>query len=268
MGAFESGQALIAGVLAKLPESQRAQAKAIFEAAEAKDAVTVIGDSTLARSDYSRQMDDLRAEKETIAAHQEQLNAWFTNNKGALEEYVRIKPEYDTLKTGTPNPSLPLAKPAGPVYDPEEVKRIALEAIGGTGADYVQLTAFMLDRAGEHQQRFGEPLRMQELTANPKLGKQIAGQPVGRVFSLEDAYKEKYGEQLAARAKADDDKRIETEVQKRLAEERSKHENHPFPLRSEASVLDILNDANNKTSNYTVDTAVAEYDRLQSQRST
>lgn len=267
MGAFESGQALIAGVLAKLPESQRAQAKAIFEAAEAKDAVTVIGDSTLARSDYSRQMDDLRAEKETIAAHQEQLNAWFTNNKGALEEYVRIKPEYDTLKTNSPNAAVPQPKP--PVaYDPEEVKRIALEAIGGTGADYVQLTAFMLDRAGEHQQRFGEPLRMQELTSHPKLGKQIVGQPAGRIFSLEDAYKEKYGEQLAARAKADDDKRIETEVQRRLGEERSKHGNHPFPLRSEASVLDILNDANNKTSNYTVDTAVAEYDRLQSQRST
>ena len=62
MGAFESGQSFIAGVLAKLPAEQQAQAKAIFDAAEAKDAVALIGDGALARSDYSRHMDELRGE--------------------------------------------------------------------------------------------------------------------------------------------------------------------------------------------------------------
>lgn len=264
MGAFESGQTFIAGVLAKLPANLQEQAKKIFEAAEAKDAVTVIGDSTLARSDYSRQMDDLRQKEESIAAHQAELNSWFTNNKGALEEYVKIKPEYDTLKGSTPNPN-----PAAPAkvvvpFSEEDARKVAAQAIDEAGRDYVQIAAWISSKAVWHLHTFGEPLPGNEIASNPKLGRPIAG--TNRVFTLEDAYNEKYHEKLAAKTKDTEDKRIETEVQRRLGEERTKHGNHPFPLRGEASVLDAMNDPNNKPGTYTLDTAVAEYDRLQSQR--
>lgn len=266
MGAYESGQSLLAGVLAKLPESARAQAKAIFEAAEAKDAVTLIGDSGLARSDYSKNMDDLKLKEDATAARLAELESWYGVNKNALDEYVQIKPKYDTLAagSGTPNPNPPTPKPPL-AYDPEDARRIAAEVVDGAGRDYINISAWMAAKSVDHLHKFGEPPDVMALVQNPKLGKPVAGQP-GRVFSLEDAYNEKYHEQVAAKTKEVHDKQIETEVQKRLAEERSKHPGHPFPLRSEASVLDVLKDTNNNPSSYTVDSAVAEYDRLQSQR--
>src|SRR5262247_1255996 len=85
MGAFESGQQFFAGVLAKLPAEQQAQAKAIFESAEAKDAVTLIGDSTLARSDYSRSMDQLREKESALVDYYQRLNTWYAENQTALD---------------------------------------------------------------------------------------------------------------------------------------------------------------------------------------
>ena len=64
MGAFEDGSSFLAGVLAKVPEDLRAQVKAAFERPEAKDAVTLLGDGVLARSDYSKHMDQLRAQEQ------------------------------------------------------------------------------------------------------------------------------------------------------------------------------------------------------------
>src|SRR5262252_1525613 len=86
MGAFESGQSFIQGVLAKLPESQREAAKQIFESAEAKDAVTLAGDGALARSDYSKHMDSLRDKETALNEHYERLNQWYDVNKTALQE--------------------------------------------------------------------------------------------------------------------------------------------------------------------------------------
>src|SRR5262245_53603897 len=85
MSAFESGQAFIAGVLAKLPEEQRAQAKAIFDAAEGKEAVTLIGDGVLARADYSRSMDTLREKEGALNEYYTRLNGWYTDNEAALK---------------------------------------------------------------------------------------------------------------------------------------------------------------------------------------
>src|SRR5262252_8094600 len=86
MGAFETGQTFLAGVLAKLPAEQQAQAKAIFEAAEAKDAVTLLGDGALARSDYSRSMDQLREKEQALNEYYEKLNGWYGENKAALDQ--------------------------------------------------------------------------------------------------------------------------------------------------------------------------------------
>ena len=84
MGAFESGQTFMAGVLAKLPAEQRAQAEAVFNNAEAKEAVTLIGDSVLARSDYSRNM-DASGEKETaLTDYYTRLDGWYKDNQDAL----------------------------------------------------------------------------------------------------------------------------------------------------------------------------------------
>jgi hypothetical protein len=254
MGAFESGQSFLAGVLAKLPQEQQAQAKAIFDAAEAKDAVTLIGDSTLARSDYSRSMDQMREKEAALNEYYTRLDGWYTDNKAALDE-ARASGRPDPAPTPQPTPA-----PSGMISS-DEIRRIANEAINEAGRDYIAVTAFLTTQGARHSHMFGEPLDMTELVANPKLGKPILGQP-GRVYSLQDAYHEKYGERIATRNKEAEDKRINDEVEKRLGERiKQTTSTHPFPLRQESSPLDVLQTKDGPAV-HTLDSAVAEYERL------
>jgi hypothetical protein len=261
MGAFESGQSFIAGVLAKLPAELQAQAKAVFDAAEAKDAVTLLGDGTLARSDYSRNMDTLREKETSLTEYYQKLDGWYKDNEAALKAAREgaVRPG-----NGNGNGDHPPAgdKPAlqTPAVTAAEMRKIADDAINEAGRDYIAVSGFIATQAGWHQHVFGEPLDMTELVNNPKLGRPIVGQP-GRVFSLQDAYHEKYGERIAAKNKEAEDKRINDEVDKRFAERTRQSAGQPFPLRSEASPLDVLT-TKDGTAAHTLDSAVAEYERL------
>jgi hypothetical protein len=88
------------------------------------------------------------------------------------------------------------------------------------------------------------------------------------VFSLPDVYTAKYGERVAAKQKEADEKKFNDEVEKRLTTERTKLAGQPFPLRGDPSpsVLDVLATKDGAAS-HTLDTAVAEYERLQGARS-
>lgn len=261
MGALESGQAFLAGVVAKLPAELQAQAKELFGKPEAKDAIILVGDGALARPDYSKAMNDLQTKETELKAKLDNLNAWFGDNEAALQEYLVIKPEYDKLKAAPP------LKP-GEIPPPADPRKLVEEVLNEQGRDYVQLSAWLAGKAVEHFHQFGETLNVMELTADPRLGKPIAGQP-GRVFSLPDVYASKYGERVAAKVKEADDKRFNDEVEKRMVEERKKNVDHPFPLRGDASpsVLDVLSTKDGPAA-HTLDSAVAEFDRLQNSRAT
>jgi len=275
-GAFEDGQAFLAGVLAKIPdEGLRAQAKTLFESTAVKDAVTVIGDGVLARSDYSKHMDQIKIQdqalKDKLTAATDlydQNSAWYQTNKAALEEYPTLKTRIGELEAGDggdPDPNKAKEKPV--VLDKKTIEETIAgmldENLAARERGYVDVVAFMQDTGFQHQQMFGTPVAMRELVGNPKLGKPILGQP-GRTFSLQDAYNEKYGVEVAAKVKATHDKEIEDEVQKRLGEERAKQAGMPFPLRngSQPSVLDVLT-TEKGASAHTLDTAVAAYESLQ-----
>lgn len=256
MGAFESGQAFLAGVLAKLPAEQQAQAKAIFDAAEAKDAVTVIGDSTLARSDYSRSMDQLREKEVALNDYYGRLTGWYEDNKTALDA---ARSAGDPTPAPAPAPATPPASTG--VLSAADIRRIADEAVNEAGRDYIAVTAFLTTQGARHSHLFGEPLDMTELVNNPKLGKPVYGQP-GRVYSLQDAYLEKYGERISTKQKEAEDKRINDEVDKRLSDRLKQTTSvHPFPLRQESSPLDVLSTKEGPGA-HTLDSAVAEYERL------
>jgi hypothetical protein len=265
----------MAGVLAKLPESQRAQVEAIFNAAEAEGALEVIGTGALAQPEINRKLDEIakqdRELKDKIDATNElytKNDTWFRANKAALEEYPTLKSELDRLKAGGGDDDNP------PKIDKltieETVKRLLGETLdstlSGRERDYVDVVAFMQDTGFSHHAMFGTPLNMRELTSHPKLGRPVAGQP-NRVFSLQDAYDEKYGTQVAEKQKAAHDKVIEDEVQKRLAEERKKFGGHPFPLRDsvQPSVLDTLA-TKEGSAVHTLDSAVEAYEALQAGR--
>ena len=260
MGAFESGQSFLAGVLSKLPAEQQAQAKAIFEAAEAKDAVTLLGDGALARSDYSRSMDTLREKEQALTEYYTRLDGWYTENKSALDAAARPgtgdparEPARDPAREPAPNSNVALSA--------DDIRRIANDAINEAGRDYIAVSAFLATQGARHSHLFGEPLDMTELVANPKLGKPVYGQP-GRVYSLQDAYLERYGERIHTKQREAEDKRINDEVDKRLTERlKATQSGHPFPLRQESSPLDVLT-TKDGPAQHTLDSAVAEYERL------
>jgi len=253
MGAKEAGSSFLTGVLAKIPEGQRAQVQAAFEAPEAADALITIGDGVLARSDYSKHMDDLTKQNTDLQAKFTELNDWWTANEAALREYKTIKPEYDTLKAGG-KPSIP---------DPVDARKVAMDVVNEAGREYVSVSAWIAAKAVEHLHRFQEPLDTMALVANPKLGKPVPGQP-DRVFSLNDAYQEAYGEKVATHLKAAEDARINKLVEDRLSEERKKH-GQPFPLASETVLpIDTLSDPNRPK--HDLDSATALYESLLSGR--
>jgi hypothetical protein len=261
MGAFEAGTSFLAGVLAKLPPEQRAQAEAIFTAAEAKDAVSLAGDGALARSDYSRSMDSLREKEQALNEYYVRLDGWYADNKAAL----------DAVRTnGGGDPTPPQGQPQGQpapaaggnlALTQDDIRRIANDAINEAGRDYIAVSAFLATQGARHSHLFGEPLDMTELVANPKLGKPVYGQP-GRVYSLQDAYLERYGERIQKKQQEAEDKRINDEVDKRLSDRlKQTHSGHPFPLRQESSPLDVLQ-TKDGPAQHTLDSAVAEYERL------
>lgn len=258
MGAFESGQSFLAGVLAKLPEGQRAQAEAVFNAAEAKEAVTLLGDGALARGDYSRHMDDLREKEQALTTYYTQLDGWYKDNQTALTEARDVRarggdPAAPAAASGSPG----LQSPA---MTPEQIRQIANDAINDAGRDYIAVSAFIATQGDWHRHVFGEPLDATELVNNPKLGRPIVGQP-GRVYSLQDAYNEKYGARIHEKQQAAEEERFNAEVEKRLTERTRASASQPFPLRSESSPLDVLSIKDGPAS-HTLDSAVAEYERL------
>ena len=266
MGAAESGRSFLDGFVAKLPEVFRAEAIALIEkiaaAPEAVPAIQYVGDGAMRQPDYSKAMNDMQAAKTELAQKLDNLNTWYEQNEAALKEYVEIKPEYDDLKAK--GNGAPLPKPPAPPADP---RKVVEEVLHEQGREYVALSAWLAGKAVEHLPRFGEPLDVMELTADPRLGKPVAGQP-GRVFSLLDVYTAKYGERVATKQREADEAKLNAEVEKRLSAKLAERASQPFPLRGEApSVLDVLNTKEGPAT-HTLDTAVAEYERLQGARGT
>jgi hypothetical protein len=273
MGAYESGQSFIAGVLAKLPQEQRAQAEAIFNDAAAKEAVALIGDGALARSDYSRHMDSLREKEQSVTDYYTKLDGWYKDNAAALQA-AKDAGAGGAGRTGMIDSGASAAAAAAggnghapaSAMTPEQIRQIANDAINEAGKDYIAVSAFLTTQGAWHSHVFGEPLDMTELVNNPKLGRPVLGQP-GRVYSLQDAYQEKYGDRIAQKNKEADDRRINDEVEKRYRERTQASAGQPFPLRSEASPLDVLSTKEGPAA-HTLDSAVAEYERLVSAKST
>lgn len=259
MGAYESGQSFLAGVLAKLPAEQQAQAKAIFESAEARGAIETIGDGTLARADYSRQSDGLKTKQQEMDDLIARNQSWYDANKAALDTYVQYQSQIDQLKAGGTIGGKPPA--AAPGLDEAGARKIASEVVGAGAQDVIAIAAWTAQKTAEHYATFGEVLPTQELIA-----KTLQARAAGRQdTTLDDTYRAEYGTRLKEKADAAHAKQIEDEVQKRLAEERAKHPvNLPFPVRTEASPLDTLGQADR--SGFTADAAAAEYLRLQQAR--
>jgi hypothetical protein len=259
----QSGLSFLDGLIAKLPESLRAEATALVTKikstpeAEIATPLQYVGDGVLARPDYSRVMNELKVKQDEIDALAQEQLTWWTTNSAALNEYRTIKPEYDRLKGTDPNPD-PNPAPALDMKTIGEELERRDRAFAGAFALGVTLSA-------RHQLLFNEALDMNELMGDPNVGQPVKGQP-GRVYGLQDAYNTKHGERVTAKAKEAEDTRIKKLVDDGVAERlRQQPQIQPYPLRPEPSPLDALLVKDGPAS-HTVDTATTEYERLQAAR--
>lgn len=266
--ALETGKSIADQILAKLPESLRASVQPVFAAPEATDALTLLGDSALARADYSRNMDTLTAEmkakEDALTEEYNKLNDWYATRKDALAEYDRMKadPKYKA------DPAKPIVDPAAPVIDP--AKFLSRDDFGKEmnsqqmmAANYLALQNVLTLR---HYDDFHEILDTRDLLADKNLGKPL---PDGRIYGLVDAYQTKYADKLTERDKKLEDTKINKLVDEKLAERMKGLPNQPFPIRGGASPLDLL-EAGTKIEpgQYSAEAAAAEYQRLTEARST
>lgn len=261
--ASDSGRSFLDGVLAKLPEDQRATVRAAIEANEG--ALEVLGSGALGQAEINRQFTELTKQRETLesqrtelVAQGEKLTSWYDANKGALDDYLAHKEVIEKLKTGN----------GGTVI---ENKGLTAEEVAAMmeARDRAFAGAFALgtNLSAAHLHMFNEPLNMQELMADPKVGT-VIDRASGKVYGLQDAYNAKYGEKVAERHKAIEDKRIKDLVDQGVQERLKalpQNQQAPYPLRDSGSPLDALT-ADRKPSDYSVDSAVAEYNRLQQAR--
>ena len=264
MGALDTGKSLAEQILAKLPEGLRGSVKAAFDAPESVEALTLLGDSAMARSDYSRQSDEIRKKTEDLDALNAQvqgdyqnLKTWYAQNQAKLQEFDTIKPEYERLKGGTPNPN-PNPNP-NPVpakgLSQEDVDKLLQERDAG----YARVLAVTTTLATKHLRDFNEVLDVNALVEHASKHRVALFDPRAET----DAYRAIHGEKIAAKAKAEADADIEKRVQERLAQER-RSQQQPYPVRGqEPSVLDTLEQPD-RQNRYTVDTAVARYEELTS----
>jgi len=225
--AFDTGKSLADLVLAKLPENLRAEAAKAFSAPEAADALTLLGDSALARADYSREMDAIKAKAEELQAEQDRINGvhetqidWWTKNNAALEEWKKMKAEGGTPpKKDDPPPVSGMTK--------EDFEAL----LNQRDAGYASVLGLATTLATQHFKDFGEVMDGSDLIAFAQKQR----------LSLPDAYKQKFAEKISAKQAAEEKTRIDKLVEDRLAVERKQLQSQPFPLRNqEPSALDVL----------------------------
>ena len=271
--ALESGKSLLDGVLAKLPESLREQAKGIFAAAEATEALTVLGDSALARADYSKNMDaltaaqaDLKVREESLTTDYDRLNEWYTGRKTDFEKVDELR-RTGKWKDGPIDDGQP-PKPGAPALDSS--KFIARDDFDKLMNNQQMLAANAMALMGklivQHQTRFNEELDAQDLLTDPNLGKQQAN---GAYYGLQDAYNTKFKDKITERTTRLEQERITKLVNEQLAAERMKNPQLTIPLKTGSSPLDLL-EANTeiKPEQYSAQAAAEEYARLVAARST
>ena len=261
MAAIDTGKTIAEQILAKLPESLRGQVKSVFDAPEAVDALTLLGDSALARSDYSKHMDDIRKKEEELAAADaqvkfdyESLKTWYETNGQKLKEYDTLKPEYDRLKAGVPNPN-PNPNP-NPAPTAGMTKEEFEKALLARDAGYASVLGLATTLATKHFAQFNEPLDVTSLIEHATKNRLALYDPRADT----DAYRALHGDKLKARADSEEKARIDKLVAERLAEER-KTQQQPYPVGGmEPSALDALEQPDR--NKHTADSAAAMYEQL------
>jgi|SRR5688572_13055417 len=262
---LDAGKTFLAGVLAKLPVEVRGNVEALMAD---PTFVTTIGEGTLAQQEFSRLTNELattRTELETQTAalaereagleswHGE-LNTWYGANKQLVEEANAAR----KANGGKPPVAAPAGGPAGNGNPPasglteEQLEqRISQERAGFLG---FQRDQNLLMR--QHFTLFGEVLDIEPLLTHKQVG-ELGLQGVYQLVNKERLDKAR------TEAQAAHDKKVADEAVAAYATKQAQMPYMPPTGVGSGSPLDALKVG---TPDALVDTAVAEYNRLQLER--
>jgi hypothetical protein len=229
MGKLESGQAVLAAFLAKLPAELQATARETFGKPEAAAALETLGEQALSRADYSRAMDELRAKDTEAARWHQELTAWHAEVKPLAELGEAAKKA--GWKPGDPSPTGAVDLPADLVRKADVEKMLRERdqqlAVYGPAMNALQM---------KHFQDFGEILDGQAVS-------EMIRDPRAEQIGILGVYQDRYKDQIAAKAAKAEETRINAKVEERLAEARKAGLNPRFPTahpNAPASPLDAL----------------------------
>jgi hypothetical protein len=240
----------LAGVLASMPEADRAKAEARLIELE---------EGGLRQADYSKVVAEARAAKTEADDLLARNQAWFTEREAALKEV-------DTLRArvaagGDPKPVVGdqgFKLPEGLITKDELTKILDATERGAVGfiseANVLSL---------KHYKDFGEVLNITELMMDPSVQK----------IGLKGVYEQKFKEQITAKAKAADDARAEAfrvEGEQRALQRMQQQRGPGYPVvGNEPSSLDALEAAratDGKVQVKSLDDMASEYARLNASR--
>jgi hypothetical protein len=263
-----AGSSFLAGVLAKLPEADRAKGQEALQTLQALGGgavIAAIGDGTLAQEELSRQLDALKKQQEDLdtlktelterdqqlTSYHADLTKWYDGNKAALEEYK-------TMKAGGGGGG---RKPTGAGDGKDLPGGITPEALDERiRAEQAGFLGFSRDQnkiTREHFAKFGEVLDLEPLLLHPEVGK------IGLVGVYTLVHKDRLAKHEADAQKAAEDKIRADERAKVLAEQAQ----FPYPTPTgvgSGSPLDAL--SGDKKPDSLVDAATQHYQRLTQQR--
>lgn len=218
-----------------------------------------VGGYMLKQDEFNRLANETREEREAVAAHKQNLDLWWEENRALITEADQYKAELEKLKGqgNRPEGDDPPASPP-PGLTKEQLEHLLeqklaerqnlIESRGLTSIAALNKLSF------EHFQKFGEPLDLNALYAaasKHKLPPDVAYYEVFAKEQLEDAEKKKKEEEFEL---------LKAKAREEVLREVSANPHLPYAAPStEPGVLSGLNDKNK----YGVQAAVEEYVRMQ-----
>src|SRR5690349_8057076 len=150
-----AGKSVLDQMFGKLPEADRAALAPVFQKPEAQEALKTLGESALMRSDYSRHMD-------AVAQDHAKLTKWYEEQKANLELGVKAR------EKGW-NPDAPNPDPLAPAIPADVMRRADVDKlITARESEALAFIGHSNRLAFDHFQKFGEPLDIPALAADPR----------------------------------------------------------------------------------------------------
>lgn len=224
---IDKGREFVSELLPLMSDTARAELETFIStgSTEAQALLARIGNGTLRQSDYSRGMNELKAQEAKLQKWSNDLKVWKTEADAQLAAGMAGSPDGGG---GTPAPA-PTAGTPGPTgLTEEDARRLLGTELNQREAYFASFVSDSMLLAQRHQMDFNEPLNIQALLQHPQVA----------TLGLQGVYAEVHKEKIAARdakKQADERERIKNEVRQELLAEQGSGLPYPIPSGSDGS---------------------------------